>query len=169
MCFVQVPAKPVNPAAVDTLKMSPVCIPGPSSEILSYALDSFRLRIGLPILLQFHRLTLFICKSLMHFLCFLTFLLSFLLCPGTGDLSGHILRLSQRVNRLILFPLLGTGTPKGNLNEILERLINAAITYMETTENSSIETIFFQIWTDIELETCKAILEVSDKLINPPT
>jgi hypothetical protein len=70
---------------------------------------------------------------------------------------------------LILFPLLGTGTPKGNLNEILERLINAAITYMETTENSSIETIFFQIWTDIELETCKAILEVSDKLINPPT
>jgi O-acetyl-ADP-ribose deacetylase (regulator of RNase III) len=64
----------------------------------------------------------------------------------------------------ILFPLLGTGTAKGNLKEIAERLVQAAISYMETTENSRIECVYFLTWTDIELETCRAILEESDRL-----
>ena len=64
----------------------------------------------------------------------------------------------------ILFPLMGAGAAKGNLKEIAEKLIYAAISYMETTENST-EVAYFLTWTDIELDTCKAILEESDKLI----
>jgi O-acetyl-ADP-ribose deacetylase (regulator of RNase III) len=65
----------------------------------------------------------------------------------------------------ILFPLMGAGAAKGNLKEIGEKLMHAAISYMETTENSTVEVAYFLTWTDIELDTCKAILEESDKLI----
>jgi len=51
------------------------------------------------------------------------------------------------------------------LKEIGEKLMHAAISYMETTENSTVEVAYFLTWTDIELDTCKAILEESDKLI----
>jgi O-acetyl-ADP-ribose deacetylase (regulator of RNase III) len=64
----------------------------------------------------------------------------------------------------ILFPLMGAGAAKGNLKETAENLIHAAISYMETTEDSAIEDVYFLTWTDVELDTCKAILEESDKL-----
>jgi O-acetyl-ADP-ribose deacetylase (regulator of RNase III) len=65
----------------------------------------------------------------------------------------------------ILFLLMGAGTAKGNLKETAEKLIHAAVSYMETTEDSTTEYIYFLTWTDIELDTCKEILEGSDKLI----
>jgi O-acetyl-ADP-ribose deacetylase (regulator of RNase III) len=64
----------------------------------------------------------------------------------------------------ILFPLMGAGTAKGHLKETAEKLIYAAISYMKTTEDSTIEDIHFLTWTDVELDTCKAVLEESDKL-----
>jgi O-acetyl-ADP-ribose deacetylase (regulator of RNase III) len=64
----------------------------------------------------------------------------------------------------ILFPLMGAGTARGNLKEIAEKLIHAAISYLETTKNSTVECVYFLTWTDVELDTCKAILEESDKL-----
>jgi len=64
----------------------------------------------------------------------------------------------------ILFPLMGAGGAKGNLKEIAEKLMHAAISYMETTEDSTIEHVYFLTWTDIELDICSAILEESDKL-----
>jgi O-acetyl-ADP-ribose deacetylase (regulator of RNase III) len=68
-------------------------------------------------------------------------------------------------SKSILFPLMGAGAAKGNLKETAEKLIHAAISYMETTEDSTIEYVYFLTWTDIELDTCKEILEGSDKLI----
>jgi O-acetyl-ADP-ribose deacetylase (regulator of RNase III) len=65
----------------------------------------------------------------------------------------------------ILFPLMGAGAAKGNLKEIAEELIHAAISYMETTENGTIEEVYFLTWTDIELDTCRAMLEESGKVI----
>ncbi len=65
----------------------------------------------------------------------------------------------------ILYPLMGTGTAKGDRKEIVRRLLQAAISYMETAENSAIEKIFFLTWTDVELEMCQAFLEESDKLV----
>jgi O-acetyl-ADP-ribose deacetylase (regulator of RNase III) len=64
----------------------------------------------------------------------------------------------------ILFPLMGAGTAGGNLKETAERLLQAAISHMETAEDSAIEDVYFLAWTDIELDTCKAILEGSDKV-----
>jgi O-acetyl-ADP-ribose deacetylase (regulator of RNase III) len=64
----------------------------------------------------------------------------------------------------ILFPLMGTGTAKGNLKETAGKLIHAAISYMETAEDSTIEAVYFLTWTDIELDTCKAILGESDEI-----
>jgi O-acetyl-ADP-ribose deacetylase (regulator of RNase III) len=64
----------------------------------------------------------------------------------------------------ILFPLMGTGGAKGNLKEIAGKLIHAAISYMETAENGTLEDAYFLMWIDIELDTCKAILDESDKL-----
>ncbi len=65
----------------------------------------------------------------------------------------------------IVFPLMGAGTAQGNLKEIAQKLIQAAISYFETTENSSLECVYFLTWTDIELETCQAILQQSEKLV----
>jgi len=65
----------------------------------------------------------------------------------------------------ILFPLMGTGTAQGSLRPLAERLIGAAISCMETNAKSTIEGVYFLTWTDIELETCKEILEDSDRVI----
>lgn len=67
----------------------------------------------------------------------------------------------------ILFPLMGAGAAKGNLKETAEKLIHAAISYLEATEGGTIEEVYFLTWTDVELETCKAILEESDGLEAP--
>jgi O-acetyl-ADP-ribose deacetylase (regulator of RNase III) len=64
----------------------------------------------------------------------------------------------------ILFPLMGAGAAKGNLKEIAEKLIYAAISYMETAEDGAIEYVYFLTWTDVELDTCKEILEESEKV-----
>lgn len=66
----------------------------------------------------------------------------------------------------ILFPLMGVGTAKGDLKDIAQRLIQAAISYLETTKDSSIECIYFLTWTDVELERCQAILQQSEKLVH---
>jgi len=49
----------------------------------------------------------------------------------------------------ILLPLMGTGRAKGNLKEIAEKLIHAAISYLETTENSTVECVYFLTWTTL--------------------
>jgi O-acetyl-ADP-ribose deacetylase (regulator of RNase III) len=67
-------------------------------------------------------------------------------------------------SKSILFPLMGTGAAGGNLKETAGKLIHAAISHMETAEDSTIEDVYFLTWTDIELDTCKAILEESDKI-----
>jgi O-acetyl-ADP-ribose deacetylase (regulator of RNase III) len=59
----------------------------------------------------------------------------------------------------ILFPLLATGTARGDLKPISARLLETAITYLEKHPESTIKTIYFLTWSDIDLETCQAILE----------
>jgi len=65
----------------------------------------------------------------------------------------------------IVFPLMGAGTAQGNLKEIAQKLIQAAILYLETTEGSTLERVYFLTWTDVELETCREILQQSEKLV----
>ena len=68
----------------------------------------------------------------------------------------------------ILFPLLGTGTGEGKLEEITPKLIMSALEYFKGTENSALETIYFIARTDVERNVCHNVLQKlveSDKLV----
>lgn len=68
----------------------------------------------------------------------------------------------------ILIPLLGTGTARGKVEEVVPRLIQAAISYFETTENSTIKCIYFLARTNVYRDACHTILrqfERSNKLV----
>ncbi|HEY2232758.1 MAG TPA: macro domain-containing protein [Candidatus Angelobacter sp.] len=64
----------------------------------------------------------------------------------------------------ILFPLLGTGTAKANLAEVATKLLTAAIGFLESTEDTSIETVYFLTWTDRELAVCRGVLDGLDRV-----
>lgn len=63
----------------------------------------------------------------------------------------------------IVFPLFGTGTARGDKDDIPNRLIQAAISYIESKTDSSIDHIFFLATRDGTLKTCKDILEKTKK------
>ena len=58
----------------------------------------------------------------------------------------------------ILFPLMGTGHGKGKLQTNAQLLIEAAFSYLETTQKDVIETIYFLTYTQEELDICRNIL-----------
>jgi len=60
--------------------------------------------------------------------------------------------------RSMLFPIIGTGTGMGELPETAEKLIKAAIAYLETYPTSTIERAYFLTWSEKELEVCQSIL-----------
>lgn len=64
----------------------------------------------------------------------------------------------------ILFPLIGTGTGRGNSEEIIGKLLDAAVSYLETNPNSTLEKIFFLTYTDADLIICTNILDKIDEL-----
>lgn len=64
----------------------------------------------------------------------------------------------------ILFPLMGTGKMGGNLQINARLLIEAAISYLETKQDSAIERVCFLNYTEEELETCQDILSRSRKV-----
>jgi O-acetyl-ADP-ribose deacetylase (regulator of RNase III) len=59
----------------------------------------------------------------------------------------------------ILFPLLGVGTASGQLEDIVPKLIKAAVSYFEATENSTIEYIYFLSRTDVDRDACLIVLK----------
>ena len=58
----------------------------------------------------------------------------------------------------ILFPLIGTGQAKRNLEEISKKLIDSAINYINCYKNSKIRGIFFLVRTQSALKVCRKIL-----------
>lgn len=65
--------------------------------------------------------------------------------------------------RSIAFPLLGTGTGGGNLEATAGRLIQAAISYLTTNPNASLDNVCFLAWNERDLEACTAVLDGSDE------
>lgn len=86
------------------------------------------------------------------------------MCITNSLMLADNVKLQSLKLKSILFPLMGTGVAKGDLKNNAERLIQAAISFLETNENSKMECIYFLIRTDVQLETCKTIMEKSDKL-----
>lgn len=64
----------------------------------------------------------------------------------------------------ILFPLLGTGTAKGSIIEIGDKLFEAAISYLEQNRKSKLREIYFLAYTDIQLEVCIELLNKKKKI-----
>jgi O-acetyl-ADP-ribose deacetylase (regulator of RNase III) len=58
----------------------------------------------------------------------------------------------------ILFPLLGTGTARGDSEEKAPVLIDAAIGYLLGNPQSKIERVYFLCWTEKDLEVCRRFL-----------
>ena len=66
--------------------------------------------------------------------------------------------------KTILFPLLGTGTARGKVDDLAKKLIQAAASYFETTENSAIEYIYFLARTDVERDICHTVFKELERL-----
>lgn len=67
--------------------------------------------------------------------------------------------------RSILFPLMGTGTGRGMLEEKAKELIYAAISFLEASPHCAIEKVYFLAWSDTELEVCQRILQEAPEVI----
>ena len=65
----------------------------------------------------------------------------------------------------ILFPLMGTGTGRGALEEKALELIDTAISYLESHPNSCIQKVYFLAWNDKQLEVCQRILHQANEVI----
>lgn len=65
----------------------------------------------------------------------------------------------------ILFPLLGTGTGGGPLEENVERLLKAAMTYfLQHDKTTQIDRACFLVRTDLDLAVCRKVLTDCDKV-----
>jgi O-acetyl-ADP-ribose deacetylase (regulator of RNase III) len=55
----------------------------------------------------------------------------------------------------ILFPLMGTGTIRMNAQEMADKLVDAAVCYMEENPDSKINKIYFLAYTEQDREICR--------------
>jgi O-acetyl-ADP-ribose deacetylase (regulator of RNase III) len=92
--------------------------------------------------------------------------LGFGYCP-VADLGECVRNVLYRVDQTeelrktpksILFPLLGTGTAKGNPEELVPPQIGAAVAYLEDRASTAIETVWFLVHTIKHFEICTDIL-----------
>ena len=68
----------------------------------------------------------------------------------------------------ILFPLMGTGTSKGDAQEVAADLIDEAIAYLEENPDSKVEKVYFLAHSEQDLELCERIMKSHDHLCPPP-
>jgi O-acetyl-ADP-ribose deacetylase (regulator of RNase III) len=65
----------------------------------------------------------------------------------------------------ILFPLMGTGTGQGNLEETVERLLKAAMTYLvQHNDTTSIRIVYFVAFNELDLAICQKVLTNTSKV-----
>lgn len=70
----------------------------------------------------------------------------------------------------VLFPLLGTGTGRGDAQTIVSSLIETALAYLKENPKSRVRRIYFLAWTQEDLELCQSILDrLSGSLTRPVT
>jgi len=66
--------------------------------------------------------------------------------------------------RSILFPLMGTGTAKSKPEEVARKLIDTAISHIETNPQMKIEKVFFLARNEEDLEICMHVFENHDSI-----
>ena len=60
--------------------------------------------------------------------------------------------------RTIVFPMMGTGAGGTKVEEVAQRLIGAAVSYLLNNPESKAETVYFSAWNYRDLEACRAAL-----------
>jgi O-acetyl-ADP-ribose deacetylase (regulator of RNase III) len=65
----------------------------------------------------------------------------------------------------ILFPLMGTGTGRGELEQKARELIEAAISHLEARPECKIERAYFLVWSEKDLEVCRCILDEAPEVV----
>lgn len=71
---------------------------------------------------------------------------------------------SQMGNVSIVFPLFGTGSAKGRIDEVAQDLFYAVTSYFETKQNSKVEKVYFLTWKEYEKEECIRVLDDIESL-----
>jgi O-acetyl-ADP-ribose deacetylase (regulator of RNase III) len=64
----------------------------------------------------------------------------------------------------IMFPLLGTGPGAGDLKDHSQRLIDAAVEYLDTNAGTALRTVYFYVWSDVALDICRQVMTSHPKL-----
>jgi len=67
----------------------------------------------------------------------------------------------------ILFPLMGTGTGRGAVDEIAIKLIRAAISHLEANPAHRIQQVYFLVWSEKELRACQRVLHQFSNDVEP--
>ena len=65
----------------------------------------------------------------------------------------------------ILFPLIGTGTARGELEPKARELIEAAISHLESHPESTIDKVYFLNWSEQDLEVCQRVLQNAPEVV----
>lgn len=66
----------------------------------------------------------------------------------------------------ILLPLFATGLAEGDTESISEKLINEAVTYLQSNPDSQLRDVYFLTYTDEELNDCLKVLDKHPNLKN---
>jgi O-acetyl-ADP-ribose deacetylase (regulator of RNase III) len=65
----------------------------------------------------------------------------------------------------ILFPLMGTGTARGDVEQKAKELIDAAISHLEAHPQCKIQRVYFLTWSEKDLEVCQHVLHEAHDVV----
>jgi O-acetyl-ADP-ribose deacetylase (regulator of RNase III) len=78
------------------------------------------------------------------------------------NLDDCVTRALERANEnegaSVLFPLLGAGTARGDLNELVPKVLGAAVSYFENNGDSKVQDACFLAYSERELDACLGAL-----------
>lgn len=76
----------------------------------------------------------------------------------TGALARVDASFRDRGITSVMFPLLGTGPAGGDLQDHAERLIGAAVDYLDSHPDTVFNLVYFYIWNDVAMEICRRVI-----------
>jgi O-acetyl-ADP-ribose deacetylase (regulator of RNase III) len=76
----------------------------------------------------------------------------------TGALARVDANFRDRGIASVMFPLLGTGPAGGDLQDHAERLIGAAVDYLDSHPDTVFSVVYFYIWNDVAMEICRRVI-----------
>jgi O-acetyl-ADP-ribose deacetylase (regulator of RNase III) len=80
-------------------------------------------------------------------------------CVRNALLTADARKYARCNFKSILFPLMGTGTTRGDLQQKAKELIDAAISHLQDNPACRIECVYFLTWSEKDLEVCQHILQ----------